>query len=144
MDGLGENIISLIPQKAPFVMIDKLVHSDEKTTRTILAIRADNILLEDGFFSAAGLVENIAQTAAARVGFIARELNEEPPVGYIGAIKNLEIFALPETGDVIETEITISNHIFDVTIITGKVTNHQKVIAQCEMKIFINQQKPVQ
>src|SRR4051812_15066149 len=61
-----ENIISFIPQKPPFVMIDQLISSDETSTRTGFQVRADNIFVEDGFLTEPALVENIAQTAAAR------------------------------------------------------------------------------
>jgi predicted hotdog family 3-hydroxylacyl-ACP dehydratase len=135
------NIEHLIPQKAPFVMIDTLIHSGDLSTRSRFTVKSDNVLMEGKNFSAAGMVENIAQTAAARVGLIAMQLNSRPPVGYIAAIKNLEIFALPEAGDEIETEITIKNHVFDVTIIQGKITCQDRLLGECEMKIFIKQEK---
>ena len=60
------------------------------------------------------------------------------PVGFIGAVKNLEINDLPKTGETIVTEIKITNTVFDVTIISGTVCLGDKIIAQCEMKIVIN------
>jgi hypothetical protein len=48
---------------------------------------------------------------------------------------------LPKTGDELITEITIENQIFDVTLISGKINCNNKIIAQCKMKIFINQTK---
>lgn len=136
-----ENIESLIPQKPPFVMVDTLLNFTESTTTTTLAIRADNIFMEDGFFKEPGLVENIAQTAAARAGYIAKTESKPVLVGYIGAVNNLQIFALPKNGDELITEITIENQIFDVTLIFGKITCNGNIIAQCKMKIFINQIK---
>ena len=61
-------IIELIPQRNPFVMVDKLLSATETTAHTSFEIKAGNILLNNGFFSEAGLVENIAQTAAAHAG----------------------------------------------------------------------------
>lgn len=136
-----DQIQALIPQKPPFVMIDELIYSDEINTRTTLKIREDNIFVKNGFLTEPALVENIAQTAAARAGHISTLEQKPVAVGYIGSIKNLEVFDLPKINEVIETEITLTNQIFDISVITGKITCNNKVIAQCEMKIFTNQSK---
>ena len=136
-----EHIQPLIPQRKPFVMIDALLHSDEKLTRTTFQVRQENIFVVDGFFREAGLLENIAQTAAARVGYIVQKEKKPAPMGYIGAVKNFEVFDLPRVNEELETEIIITNQIFDITVITGMVTCNQKLIAKCEMKIFITNHK---
>ncbi len=136
-----ENIQSLIPQKPPFVMVDKLLGVTETAATTGFTIQADNIFVQDGVFKEPGLVENIAQTAAASAGYIAHTENKPVLVGYIGAVNNLQVFALPKTGDELITEITTENQIFDVTLISGKITCNGQLIAQCKMKIFINQLK---
>ncbi|HEX8022719.1 3-hydroxyacyl-ACP dehydratase [Mucilaginibacter sp.] len=135
-----QDILTQIPQKWPFVMVDTLVSSNDDATRTTLLVQAENVLVSNDELSEAGLVENIAQTAAVRAGYIARQLDKPVQPGFIGAVKNLEVFALPKVGDTIETEITIENQIFDVTIIKGKVTCKGVTMAQCEMKIFIQPQ----
>ncbi|MBS1916144.1 MAG: 3-hydroxyacyl-ACP dehydratase [Bacteroidetes bacterium] len=135
------DIITLIPQKAPFVMVDKLLHVDEKSARSLLHISKENIFVEEDIFREPGLIENIAQTAAARSGYITVTEKKLPLIGYIGDVKNLEIAELPKVDSDIETEITIENQIFDITVITGRVIQKEKVIASCEMKIFISQPK---
>ena len=60
----------LIPQRPPFVMIDKLLSCDMVVTTTELEVREDNIFVADGRLTAEGLMENIAQTCAARMGYI--------------------------------------------------------------------------
>lgn len=138
MFSIERNIESLIPQKKPFVMIDSLLYSDDQVTRSGYTIDAENIFVENGFFKEPGIVENMAQTAAVRAGYIARSQNADVPVGYIGSIKNLEIYSLPGVGEQLETEIIISNVVFDVTIITARVICRNVLVAKCEMKIFIN------
>src|SRR6187402_566288 len=119
---IEKDIQSFIPQRPPFVMIDKLLSVDEAVIRTGFNIKSDNIFVENGEFKEPGLVENIAQSAAARAGYISRRENKPIAVGYIGAIKNLEIYSFPKTGDELITEITIENQIFDVTIISGTIS----------------------
>jgi predicted hotdog family 3-hydroxylacyl-ACP dehydratase len=135
---LEEDILPLIPQRPPFVMVGQLLYSDDSITRTAFRVTEENIFVENGRFREPGLMENIAQTAAARAGYMARMANLPVQVGYIGAVKNLEIAAdLPMTGDELITEITIKDQVFDVTIISGKVWCKETIVAQCEMKIFI-------
>ncbi|HTD40080.1 MAG TPA: hypothetical protein VK671_05630 [Mucilaginibacter sp.] len=132
-----ENILSLIPQGPPFVMIDQLVTCDAISSSTTLRVSAENVLVCNNQLSEAGLIENIAQTAAAGAGYMAKKSGSQIQIGYIGAIKNLEITDLPKVGDVINTEVTITNQIFDVTIVSGKIECEGLMLAKCEMKIFI-------
>jgi len=140
---LKENIGSLIPQAPPFVMIDELVYSDGNSTRTGLQVRADNIFVENGLLTEPGLLENIAQTAAARAGYEANKENAPVRVGYIGAVKNFDVLDLPAVGDNIETEIIIGNRVFDVSVINGTICCKGRVLAKCEMKIFIKNHKKI-
>jgi 3-hydroxyacyl-[acyl-carrier-protein] dehydratase len=137
-----EQVVSLIPQKAPFVMIDKLVSSDDVSSTSGLTITEDNIFTQDGEFIEPGLIENIAQTGAIRAGYAFSKLKEEnndlePPVGYIGAIKNLIISKLPKVGDHIKTTLSIENQVFDITMVKGEVELNGEIIASCQMKIFV-------
>jgi predicted hotdog family 3-hydroxylacyl-ACP dehydratase len=132
------DILSLIPQKPPFVMVDELLFSDDNITRTSFKITADNLFVINGEFSEAGLMENMAQTAAAGSGNMARIENRPVATGYIGQVKNLEIFDLPKIGDGLLTEVVMEVQVFDAGIVSGKVWCNDVVIAQCEMKIFIN------
>ena len=136
-----ENIQSLIPQRPPFVMIDELVYSDEKSSRTSLLISADNIFVVNGELREPGLLENIAQTAAAHAGYGAIRENQAVKVGYIGAVKNFEVLRLPLLNDRIETEITVEDQVLGATLITGTTKCNDDLVARCEMKIFISQFK---
>lgn len=133
-----ENIISLIPQKHPFVMVGKLLGTDQVSTRSSFGVKQENVFAKNGVFQEAGLMENIAQTAALRAGYLAQIEGNPVAIGYIGAVSNFEIFDLPKVGDVIETEIRVENQIFDVTVLSGKVWHNQNLLAQCEMKLFIS------
>ena len=131
------DIIGLIPQRHPFVMVDQVIKADENSCTTRFYINAGNLLLENETFTEAGLVENIAQTAAAHAGLMALKANTAVRTGFIGAVTNLEIDRLPFLDDELETSIKIENQIFDVTLISGEVSCCSKIIARCEMKIFL-------
>jgi len=133
-------IHALIPQRPPFVLVDAFVFTDEHQTYSLFKIPPGHLLVEHGVLTEGGLVENIAQTAAARMGYLCRLEDKPVPVGYIGAVQQLEIHGLPQAGDEIKTDITVTNQVFNVTLITGRVHLGERLLAQCDMKIFLSNQ----
>jgi predicted hotdog family 3-hydroxylacyl-ACP dehydratase len=131
-------ITSYIPQRSPMVMVGKLLSVEGTRTVTSFLIQDDNLFCEDGKFVEAGLIENIAQTAAAGAGCRSKLKNEPPPPGFIGGIKNMVIYSLPVVGDLLSTEVSIEHEVFNATVITGKISIKGKPIAGCEMKIFLS------
>ena len=132
------DITSYIPQRPPIVMIGELLEVKDNITRTGLRIDPANIFVENGQLTPPGLLENMAQTAAARVGYIASQENTPVPLGFIGAVKDFEVFELPPAGALVETVTEIQSQVFNATMVTGKVLLEGRVAAQCELKIFIN------
>jgi predicted hotdog family 3-hydroxylacyl-ACP dehydratase len=132
-----ENIHSIIPQRPPIVMVDELVYNDGESTRCGFKVKSDNIFVEDGILQEAGLIENMAQTAAAGTGYQAQQQGLPAPVGFIGAVQNLEIISLPKTGDYLLTEVKITNQVFDVTFIDSEISSNNQLVARCNMKIFV-------
>jgi len=133
----GETVLQMIPQKPPMAMIDTIIDVTAQKAKTALTITKENIFCEEGFFQAPGLSENIAQTAATQVGYLSHLKGEAPPVGFIGAIKNLSIEQLPKVGDQVITEIEIAHEIMNFTVINGISKVGDQVMATCQMKIFI-------
>ena len=58
-----ENIVDLIPQKPPMVMVGQLISHDNVSTISAFSLNKENIFCEKGFLSEAGIIENMAQTA---------------------------------------------------------------------------------
>lgn len=134
---LATDILPYIPQRSPFVMVDTLETCDGEGATTSFSINEDNIFIQNGRLRESALVENIAQTAAARIGYICSTENKPVPVGFIGAVQQLRINALPAVGETLNTSILIKNQIFNATIIEGQVSCGGEEIASCEMRIFI-------
>lgn len=127
-----------IPQAAPFEMIDQLVATNEQESHSQLSIREDNIFVLNGCFTEPGIIENMAQTAAAGIGYQAiAEKQSTPPLGFIGQIKNLNIYHLPEVGSQISTEIIVENTLLNVKVLKGKVRIGQQLIAEGSFKVFV-------
>ena len=135
------DILTLIPQRTPFVMIDELLYCEGDTTRTCFRVKDDNIFLNNEILEEPALIENIAQTAAARAGYVGVQQNKPVAIGYIAAIQQLEIFDRPKLNDLLETETVVTNQVLNVTVVRGKLSCNGKLLAQCEMKIFITNQQ---
>ena len=130
------DILELLPQHRPFVMIDKLLHFDFDVTRTSFLVNEENIFYDNGRFTESGLIENIAQTCAARIGYInVYILKETIKLGFIGAIRNLEIFRLPQIDELLVTQIATIEEVFKMTLVKASITVGEEIIASCEMKI---------
>lgn len=131
------DITRFIPQQPPIVMIDELYESDGATTVTRFLVKADGLFVEDNQLKEPGLIENIAQTAAAGTGYQFIKQEEPIPVGFIGAIKHLQIFQLPKVGDILTTQVTVLDTVLDITLIKGEIQLNNTIIASCEMKIVL-------
>lgn len=130
-------ILQYIPQREPIVMIDTLVESDKVKTISALTIKAENIFCKDGVLNMPGLIENMAQTAALRVGYYCKVENKPVPIGFIGGIKNLIINNFPEVGSQITTEVILMHEVMDASIVQCYIRQANEVVAECELKIFL-------
>jgi 3-hydroxymyristoyl/3-hydroxydecanoyl-(acyl carrier protein) dehydratase len=129
----------LLPQQFPFQMVDTLIEANEMSIKTNFTVLEDNVLVSDSYFTEGGLIENMAQSAAAGTGYYFREKGEKNPIGYIGAVKNVSIVKCPQVHSFIETEITTLHQIGNATIVQGKIFFEKEVIASCELTIFVSQ-----
>jgi len=134
-------IEKLIPQKAPFVMIDKLLLFEKDKVISGLTITSENIMCNETHFTEGGLIENMAQSIALHRGyrsFIKKGGDSKPRTGFIGSIKYATIEKLPEIGSKIQTTVEIVAEIMQVSLV--KITVHDEqnsMIATAEMKTII-------
>lgn len=135
------DIHELLPQQEPFVMIDTLVHFDRTLTVTETTVKAENIFVEaPGYFSASGLMENIAQTCAARIGYVNKYiLKKGIQLGFIGAVRNFEILELPKVGDLITTFVDVKEEVFGMTLAEAHIEWKGKTLVTTEMKIAVKE-----
>src|SRR5574344_2312488 len=116
------DIHSLLPQQEPFVMTGRMMHFDMRRTVTVTTVSKGNIMAADGRLSAAGLLENVAQTCAARIGYVNRYiLHRDIAAGVVGAIRNLTIIDLPRIGDTITTTVEVQEEVFGIILIHAEV-----------------------
>ncbi|MES2629667.1 MAG: hypothetical protein V4616_11920, partial [Bacteroidota bacterium] len=126
-----------IPHRAPFVMVGDLLEATPERIRSRFTVFPDNILCENGTFSEAGLIENIAQTCAAGFGYLDRQQGGAVKLGFIGAISKLTLFQLPATGSVLDTTAETITRFQNVILVKGTSTALGAILLECEMKIVV-------
>ena len=123
-------------------MIGTLVHFDKTLTVTETEVQKSNIFVDDDCFSASGLMENIAQTCAARIGYVNKYiLKKGIQLGFIGAVRNFEVIDLPYVGDVITTRVEVKEEVFGMTLAEASITCGDKVLVTSEIKIAVKEQE---
>lgn len=127
-------ITDLIPQRDPILMIDDAQKDGEHAVKTHLKITPDNWFFSDGMLLEAGLVEHMAQSAAAMVGL---QGDGDPKEGYIGDIKDFTVYQMPKEGEIIETTISIITQLDNITLIDAVSQIDNQMIAKARIKVFI-------
>lgn len=131
------DVLTLLPQRPPFVMIDAMTHYDDTLTKTRLTVRPDNIFVEaDGTLNPCALVENMAQTGAARLGYVNTYINKgSVRIGVIASVKNLQVLRPVHVGEQLTTTIEEQSQILGMTLVKGTVMAGNETVATGEMKI---------
>ena len=129
-------IEDLIPQKHPFILVDELISCNDEFIASTFQIPKSHPLVNQGKLCEGGLIENLAQTAAAGNGYEAKINGTGTPKGFIAGIKNLRIQRLPEVNNILSTRVTRLDRIMGYNLIKGEVFENAEIIASCEMKIY--------
>ncbi|MCM1034425.1 MAG: hydroxymyristoyl-ACP dehydratase [Paludibacter sp.] len=136
----GDGICQLIPQRHPIMMVEQFGDATEMGASTALTVRADNLFLKDQRLQEPGLIEHIAQSAAAFAGYGTYRQGLAPRLGYIGEIKKCRISALPMLGDVLNTRLKILGEAAGITLLTAETQVNGEKVAECQMKIFLKEE----
>lgn len=135
----GEEIFRLIPQREPIVMVSELSDVTETSASTALEILAENIFCFNGVLQESGLIEHVAQSAAAFAGYERYSKNLEPKLGYIGEVSKFRVLRLGKVGEKLSTSLKVMAQAEGVTLIAAETKVGEEVIASGRMKIFIDQ-----
>ena len=131
------NILELIPQRPPIVEVDAFYGIGDAGAVCGLTVRADNLLVDGGALSEAGLLEHMAQSAAARNGYLAVSRGEEVQLGFIGSVNNASFRRLPRIGERITTTVEMLETVMDIVLIAVTSRVDGEPVAECRMKLFM-------
>lgn len=120
------DIAHYIPQRPPFVFIDTIAAVTDTTACTRFTIPADCPLVTDGLLPLSGLMENAAQTCAVRAG---------NTIGYIGAVKQMEVTRFPHVGETLRTEAHVVQEVMNICLMEVVTHIGEEQIATTILKI---------
>ncbi len=117
-------------------MVDYIIDITSTSCTTSLTIKSDNLLIEGNSFSEAGLLEHAAQSAAAW-NSAKNAKQQTSQIGVIGSIRNCEIKRLPQTGETIQTTVSIVAEIGNKQVIHAQSFVDNEMIAQTDINIAL-------
>ena len=144
MDFQNIPITSLIPQRPPFVMVDRVLSCTDGNAVTELVVSEDNIFLDDMKLSPAGIMENMAQSCAARMGCVNCLHNESIKMGFIGDIRDCVILRQPCCHETLHTHVEIIEEVFNLTLASVTTKVGDETIATARMKIALTDMEAVE
>ncbi|WHT40793.1 hypothetical protein QNH98_09870 [Myroides sp. mNGS23_01] len=134
-----ELVGTLIPQRAPIVMVDALYQFGDDFIEAGLSIQRDNLCVANEYMQEPGIIEHMAQAVALHTGYAYYLKDKAAPTGYIGSIKKIEITQLPKVGDQLITRAQILHEFMGVTLVELTTTCNDIIIATGQMKTVLAQ-----
>ena len=132
----------ILPQREPFVFVDRLAHYDERETVTVFTVPEEHLLVADGYLTAPGILENMAQSSAARIGYLCKFILHVPVrVGYIGAIRKFRVYRLPVVGETLTTTILFREDVFGISLVDAVVRVGEDLIAEASLKTTLGEKE---
>ncbi|MBP6365247.1 hypothetical protein SDC9_25777 [bioreactor metagenome] len=137
----GEQMVELIPQRTPFVFVDAFYGENNTLFQSGFTPDEGDYFVVDGYLTEPGVIEHMAQSAAASSGWSYRERGEKIPVGFIGAVADFELKYLPVCGAEIRTNIRFSGEFGGISLVEAESFQNGETFAKGKLKIFIDKEK---
>lgn len=131
------SILDIIPQRPPFVFVDEVVTVNGLSAILSYRVSLSCPLLSDGYLSIAGVLEHVAQSCAARIGYLQNQTNQPIRIGYIGGVKSIEVLRNPKVGELLTTEVNLIEEVFDISLLSCTTRVEDEVIAQTTIKLAL-------
>ena len=139
---------NFLPHRGTMLMVKDLLGISDETVSSGLPILDNCIFVKNGYLTEAGLIENAAQTSTAIVGqgfFSEDDITGESNnlIGYINAIRKVEIFQLPKIGDYLTTKATLISRLdtdsMCICNIKCSTFIKEKLIVDCTFNFIIHE-----
>jgi len=136
------DIRGILPQRPPFDFVDRLVRYDDRETVTAFTVPAEHLLVADGHLTASGIMENMAQSSAARIGYLCKYILHIPVrIGYIGAIRKFRMSRLPAVGETLTTTVILREDVFGISLADIVVRVGEEIIAEAALKTALGEKE---
>ena len=149
MDWKSIPITTLIPQRPPFVMVDRVTTFNDVDAITELTVREDNIFVDGGQLSAAGIIENMAQSCASTMRCISAnnkalqglQHDAMSRIWTIGDIKQVKILRYPRCNEVLNTHVRIVLNMYPLMMTAVETCVGDETIATARIALAMTGQE---
>lgn len=133
------DILILLPQREPMLMVDDLHQTGTNTATTSFLVRAGNIFLdEEGRLAEVAVIEHQAQSASAFAGKQAVDTGATaPPVGLIGEVRHFHCNRRPSVGDTLKTTVAWGAEVAGMSRVKVSTAVDGETIATGDLKVYI-------
>jgi len=133
----GEGILDFIPQRPPVVVVDEFYGVEGDCSFTGYTVPTEGVFCRDGVLDECALIENMAQSAALRVGWLCAAEKKPVPLGVIGAVAKCNIIRKVRAGERLETTVRVVAEVGGVTLAEARITCGGEEVCSATLKIFL-------
>jgi predicted hotdog family 3-hydroxylacyl-ACP dehydratase len=135
----GGRILDYIPQRRPMVMVDTFYGVEGDASYSGFTVPAEGVFCHGGLLDECALIENMAQSAALRVGWLCATEGRPVPLGFIGSVGRCDIARRARTGERLRTRVRVTAEVDNVTMAEVEVAAGTEKICTATLKIFLQQ-----
>lgn len=127
-----ETILSRIPQRPPFLFVDKIIDQSEKKIVTGLTLTGEEDFFKGHFPGNPIMPGVLIQEALFQSGALLMGTSGAPGLGVVTKVSSARFKNMVRPGDVIEMEVELIENIANAYVFLGKTKVLGKTVAQVE------------
>ena len=144
------DISNFLPHRPPFLLLDKILILTDEEVSASFKIEANNLFVENNYFSEMGLVENAAQTCSSIVGKSYFDDDDTEGkgaklIGFISAIKKITAFSCPKVGSTIISNAKLTSRLdtesYSLCSLECHIFESTNLLLSCELNLVIKDLK---
>lgn len=119
------------------MMVGALLSCSDDGAETSYVVGEDSWYSVNGHIDEQGIMEHVAQSAAAWGGYPGYLRGEESKLGYVAEFSKFEILSMPLIGAELRTTLSVLGAAGGVTLMEAETLSGGKAVAQGRLKIYL-------
>jgi predicted hotdog family 3-hydroxylacyl-ACP dehydratase len=133
----GDDILRYIPQRPPVVAVDTFWGVEGDSSYSGYTVPREGVFCRDGVLDECALIENMAQSAALRIGWLCAAGGRPVPLGFIGSVGRCDIGRRVRSGETLCTTVRVVAEMGNVTLAEVEIDVAGERVCSCTLKIFL-------
>lgn len=130
-------IETLLPHRAPMLLLETFTGCTDTTASATACFAADHFAVADGKVLEPALVECVAQTVAAAMGYRARGQAGPPRIGMLTIVSDFQIHSRPPAGQQLQIEARELRRLGPMLMVAGTITCNGQLIASGNLTLYV-------